>query len=95
MSSKLSIISNHLDLMNFETTIALIYGYFRANGFFDYNIKIDDFIKLVKKYMSKNQIKLVKSHKSIKLASDVEVHTLHAVSKECLVGFTSNNMLSL
>ena len=57
--------TNHLDLLNHESTIALIFGYFRKNKLLNYGIKYDDFVRIVSKYMVEPAIKFGNNNKSI------------------------------
>ena len=44
-----------------DTTIELLcYGYFRVNGFFRYNIKLDDFINIISNYINEFSVKFGK-----------------------------------
>ena len=47
------------DFMSSKTTIAVIFGYFRLNGLLKYNIKYDDIVNIIKKFLiEKNIIKI-------------------------------------
>ena len=96
-SFQCSVSANCLDVMSFETTIAVIDWYFRINGFLDYNIKTDDFIKLIKKYISQHvqQINLTKPNNTIKLHTDDIIIDLYSVNKDFLIFITLNTMLSI
>ena len=50
---------NYLELLSYHTTIVLINGYFGENMFFKYNVRTDDFINIISKYLKEKPIKLI------------------------------------
>ena len=56
---------NNIEWINHSTIIAVINGYFRSSQFFDYNIRCDDFIKIVYKYLSERNVSFGKNCKLI------------------------------
>ena len=48
---------NSHDLSDPVTTIALVFGYCRKNGFLDYKVKVDDFINIINQYFIERNIK--------------------------------------
>ena len=55
--------------MNRATTIALVFGYFRKNGFLVYTIKVDDFINIISKFIYETKISFGKNNVNIKIFS--------------------------
>ena len=47
----------YFDFFNHDTKIAVISGYFRRSGYLDYNVKLDDLILIVNKYLKTKTIK--------------------------------------
>ena len=41
----------NFEFMNRHTAVTLAFGYFRLNDFFGYNVKCDDFISIISKYI--------------------------------------------
>ena len=96
MSQKSSIIVNCLDVMSWESTLAVIYGYFRINEFLGYNVKMDEFIKIIVPYLSQ-KIKLVKTNidKQVKLFTEIP-YKIHTINSQFVIGIAPNNkMLSI
>ena len=53
--------NNHLEAFNPLTTIVLITGFFRINEYFKYNVRNDDFVKIISKYINEKTIEIAKN----------------------------------
>ena len=82
--------------MSWESTIAVICGYFRINEFLRYNVKMDEFIKIISQYLTQ-EIKLVKTNidKQVKLFTKIP-YKIHTINSQFVIGIAPNNkMLSI
>ena len=88
---------NQLDFLDHESTIALIFGYFRNNEFLHNNIKYDDFVNIVSKYFVEPTIKFGNNNKAIDAFNRSRLYYITAKSKDFVVSldYSSRIMLSI
>ena len=86
---------DHFDFVSGDTTIAVIYGYFRKNGLFEYSIKYDDFIAIISKYMIPSTIKINKYTKCINAfnieTNDTSIIDICSLNKEFIVAVSQSS----
>ena len=75
------------DFMTNETTIAIIFGYLRKNGYLDYNVKWDDLIDIILKYINnkKNNIEIHPNNENIKLVDGYSINMIDSLNKQFIV----------
>ena len=59
--------------MTRASTIALVFGYTRKHWHLEYNVKLDDFVNVISKYLAAPQIKVGKYHQNIDAFNEKEV----------------------
>ena len=85
---------NHLECMSSEATLDATLGFFRNNGFFDYNARCDDFAFIVSKYLNEKMIKIV-SNKTIN--AEMSVGHVASLDNRFIIAtqYYSKQMLSI
>ena len=78
---------DRFDFMTKETTVVVIFGYLRKNGYLDYNVKWDDLIDIILKYINneKNNIKIYQNNENITLADGYSINMIDALNKQLIV----------
>ena len=93
-----------------NTTIALVNGYFRTHGFFDHNVKSDDFVSIISNYLLEMQLIFSNNNKNINAfdkrnafhkrnvfdKSDTRVSVIDILDENCFIAgsFVSELLLS-
>ena len=79
------------------TTIDLIAGYFRKYGIFEYNVRIDDFIKIVSNYIVEIHFKFGKNNKLIEGFDESIITKVSIINKNCFTAVSnwSRKLLSI
>ena len=74
------------DFINRQTAISVIVGYFRLCGLLEFNIKCDDLINIISKYINENEIK-VDNDKNIHIDpfDNNRVNTMDCLDKQFIV----------
>ena len=77
---------------NENKLVSLIYGYFEKSGFLDYNIKCDNFIDIVAKYLSINYVAFGDSMQTINIFGKRKkaVSTIDIINETCFVAATQD-----
>ena len=83
--------------MDAETTIEVICGYFRANGFFEYNVKCDDFAKIISKYIIEPDIQFGNNIENINTVDNVSMKETDCLNKQFIISVkqSSSELLRL
>ena len=58
---------NNCDFMTRDEILVVVFGYFRDVGFLDYNVKSDDFVNIVSKYITEKSIKIGNPENNIRI----------------------------
>ena len=70
------------DFMSAGTTTAVIFGYFRKQRFLTYNIKCDDFVSIISKYLIYPIIKIGKNNQTINAFDSKKIDFISASNKQ-------------
>ena len=73
------------DKLDQTTTVELINGYFRTNGFMQYGVKLDDFIKIVSNYILEKHLKFGKNNSVINVFNQNRIRNISCLNKNCFV----------
>ena len=76
---------NFLDFLKFDEVRLVVYGYFWSCKFLEYNIKCDDFIKIIAKYINHNSITIGDDHKIINFFDNKAVHQVDSLNKDFII----------
>ena len=79
-----------MDFLNNSTTIALIFGYLRINLVERLNVKVDDFVDVISKYIIEQKIKINKNYQNITIFQNPqkEVHKVAFINKQFIVAIS-------
>ena len=77
------------EFMEHDALVTAISGYFRKCGFVEYNVKIDDFVDIISKYMAEKTIRIDNNHNKINSFEEhlqgTEFFTIYAINKNLIV----------
>ena len=85
-----------VDMLNFmddKTSIDVVFGYFRKNGFLQFNVRIDDFVNITSKYIigqTTSTISIGKNNKHID-AFNQRVCNMDIISKQLFIAVDDEN----
>ena len=76
---------NFLGVMSGNSIGLLVFGYFRIQRFFEHNVRCDDFINIISKYITEKKIKIGNNNTNVDVFDGGIINYVDALNKQFFV----------